>query len=330
MTIMENDTAFQRDDVPIEISPDDIQIDPSSINVIDPTMFQTTKKKVQAKLTYEKMVSKKGLPYILENGPKYAKISKRKKPYDNLCHFLQFYQLWGHELFPKARFKDFITLCKNLGKSDKDLKLYRMNVMKKELGISSIDDEMDDYIEEHLDDSNNIIVSKGLHEDEVNPSLYVNQSITQKDGDNNDDTLDTTLRKKKLFVEDDEMLESKGIVEDESSQLDNFKTCVSSKDHHDIHDGTNIKEKKRFSDNISCIQYSENIGNDKNNRNTSLTNDLGLSNDASKMNIELSKTRDVQSSEKDLINKLNSIDQGFYSQDDENEIDEEDLKILGM
>lgn len=113
--------------------------------VVDPTIADPTatdtlrKRRVQVKLTAERLLSEKGLPYLLKHGPKRVRISrKRKSAYNNLSHIIQFYQLWAHELFPKAKFKDFLKLCHTLGKSDKVLREYRTNLYRYEMGTRTI------------------------------------------------------------------------------------------------------------------------------------------------------------------------------------------------
>ncbi|AGO10553.1 AaceriABR100Wp [[Ashbya] aceris (nom. inval.)] len=110
--------------------------DPAVLADIDPSAIQVRKTRTVVKLDYEKLVSKKGLPYVLKNAPKHARISKRRDTYGNLCHILQFYQLWAHELYPKAKFKDFVSLCDRLGKTDRLLRAYRMQLIREELGLA--------------------------------------------------------------------------------------------------------------------------------------------------------------------------------------------------
>lgn len=107
--------------------------------VVDPTVADPTvtaplkRRRPQVKLTAEKLIGEKGLPYVMKNAPKRVRISKRRNAHDNLSQIVQFYQLWAHELFPKARFNDFIKLCQSLGKNDKLLREYRKNLYREEL-----------------------------------------------------------------------------------------------------------------------------------------------------------------------------------------------------
>ncbi|QEU58068.1 Csm3 [Kluyveromyces lactis] len=126
-----------------ELDPTVNGLDPSMASTADgqdPTLISTNTRKPRVKLTAEKLLSTKGLPYVMEHAPKSCRISKHKTAYDNLTNFLQFYQLWAHNLYPKAKFKDFTSLCESLGKTDKELREYRMNLVRKDMGIVLGDD----------------------------------------------------------------------------------------------------------------------------------------------------------------------------------------------
>lgn len=101
----------------------------------DPTVTEalTKTRRVQVKLTADKLLSDKGLPYLMKHAPKRLRIStSRNSPYDNLSHIVRFYQLWAHELFPKAKFKDFVKITRGL-KNDRALKEYRTNLCLDEM-----------------------------------------------------------------------------------------------------------------------------------------------------------------------------------------------------
>ncbi|CUS22262.1 LAQU0S05e01376g1_1 [Lachancea quebecensis] len=103
----------------------------------DPTAIAARARRPQVKLTAEKLCSAKGLPAIMKHAPRRLRISKRRSSYDNLCHLLQFYQLWAHDLYPKAKFHDFVALCRNLGKTDPQLREYRIELLRQELEMGS-------------------------------------------------------------------------------------------------------------------------------------------------------------------------------------------------
>ncbi|CAR21528.1 Csm3p [Lachancea thermotolerans CBS 6340] len=123
-------------------------VDPTAINpsglgpdgdapLQDPTAVTTRVRRPQVKLTAEKLCSAKGLPAVMKHAPRRLRISKRRSSYDNLCHLLQFYQLWAHDLYPKAKFHDFVELCRNLGKTDPQLREYRIELLRQELEMGS-------------------------------------------------------------------------------------------------------------------------------------------------------------------------------------------------
>ncbi|CCE62403.1 hypothetical protein TPHA_0C02500 [Tetrapisispora phaffii CBS 4417] len=115
--------------------------DPTAVDstMNDPTAVVTKKRKPIVKLTAERLLSDNGLPYVMKNARKRIHISKNKSPCDNFNNILLFYQLWAHNLYPKAKFKDFIKLAQGLGKSDKILREYRSALFRKEMGL--IDDD---------------------------------------------------------------------------------------------------------------------------------------------------------------------------------------------
>ena len=111
-------------------------IDPTAI---DPTTISAKPRRAQVRLTAEKLLSDKGLPFVIKYAPKRIRISTSKRSaYQNISNITQFYQLWAHNLFPKANFSDFIKLCHSLGKNDKTLREYRIQLFRNEmLGLHS-------------------------------------------------------------------------------------------------------------------------------------------------------------------------------------------------
>lgn len=139
-----NDPATTRE---TEFS-DPTAIDPTAVP--DPTAIVAKARRTQVKLTSEKLLSDKGLPYIMKNAPKRLRISSRKNAYDNLTNIAQFYQLWAHELYPKAKFRDFTKLCYTLGRSDKILREYRANLYRDEMGINMIGEDDIETRDQHI------------------------------------------------------------------------------------------------------------------------------------------------------------------------------------
>ncbi|ODV80705.1 uncharacterized protein CANTADRAFT_32618, partial [Suhomyces tanzawaensis NRRL Y-17324] len=68
-----------------------------------------------------------------KNQGKVSKTAKYDHEYNNLTTVLQFYQLWCHGLFPKAKFKDCIHLIRSLGARSPQLKVYRRQLIEMEL-----------------------------------------------------------------------------------------------------------------------------------------------------------------------------------------------------
>lgn len=128
-----NDSDSVQKDPTVPNGLDGSVVDPT---IADPTAITARKRRPQVKLTAEKLLSDKGLPYVLKNAHKRIRISSKKNSYDNLSNIIQFYQLWAHELFPKAKFKDFMKICQTVGKTDPVLREYRVSLFRDEMGMS--------------------------------------------------------------------------------------------------------------------------------------------------------------------------------------------------
>lgn len=136
-------------------------------NDMDPCLIQMKRSRTMMKLDCEKLLSSKGLPHLLKTGPKRARISKHKDEYQNLCHFLQFYQLWAHELYPKAKFRDFVIMCDRLGKGNGDLREYRMRMLSAELGMEPVGE---------------LSINNGLGpEDDIESTIVSESYVTRKE-----------------------------------------------------------------------------------------------------------------------------------------------------
>lgn len=111
-----------------------------------------------AKIDNERIFnSQRGIGYVACNHHKVIKIIKKNDRHLNkklrssgLCHesirnmkcenelnnlslILQFYQLWCHRLFPKARFKDCIQMLRGFSNRAGQLKLYRRDLIENEI-----------------------------------------------------------------------------------------------------------------------------------------------------------------------------------------------------
>ncbi|KOG97390.1 Csm3p [Saccharomyces eubayanus] len=149
--------------------------------IADPTAIASKKRRPQVKLTAEKLLSDKGLPYVLKNAHKRIRISSRKNPYDNLSNIIQFYQLWAHELFPKAKFKDFMKICQTVGKTDPVLREYRVSLFRNEMGVSLNVDTGE--AEQELETQEPITTE---HADATNAELVTAASLNIQDNGNDD------------------------------------------------------------------------------------------------------------------------------------------------
>ncbi|CUM45586.1 uncharacterized protein AC631_03744 [Debaryomyces fabryi] len=126
---------------------------------LDQTIKLSSRAKV-AKIDNERIFNKqKGLNYVIQNHSKLIRVfqkndkalqktlsSKRtslsskavrhlkhENEFKNLSSMLQFYQLWCHGLFPKAKFKDCLQLVRSFGSKSGQLKLYRRELIEQEL-----------------------------------------------------------------------------------------------------------------------------------------------------------------------------------------------------
>lgn len=132
---MEGEFWFGVEDEGVPGPSDDETTEITDPTLVDPTAVAGTvrRRRPQVRLTAELLVGERGLPYVMKNAPKRIRISKRRNAHDNLSHIVQFYQLWAHDLYPKAKFNDFVKLCQSLGKSDKLLREYRKNLYREEI-----------------------------------------------------------------------------------------------------------------------------------------------------------------------------------------------------
>ncbi|CUM65125.1 uncharacterized protein PRCAT00002752001 [Priceomyces carsonii] len=125
---------------------------------LDKQIKLSTRSKI-AKVDNERIFDKqRGIPYVIKN---HKKLSHRMKKNDktlaktlsnnshystkqirrlkieneftNLESVIQFYQLWCHGLFPKARFRDCLRLVRSLGVKSSSLKLYRKEMIELEI-----------------------------------------------------------------------------------------------------------------------------------------------------------------------------------------------------
>lgn len=253
-----------------------MSLDPTAIHTAggsaeidqDPTAVAARKRRPMVKLTGEKLVSPKGLPYVVKNAPKRIHISKRRSSYENLCNVLQFYQLWAHEVFPKAKFKDFVGLCEGLGKTDKLLREYRIGLLQDEMRIRTVGDDgqhpehgsggggggeaeeqtfttqgladADGLAEQHIISSADNDLTHRASElrstpTQVQSGLFVRDEYANFDDDEDDDGLYTAPRHRKATVLRDD--EDQAHDSDARSQQDGFFRELSLENHRTRYDG---------------------------------------------------------------------------------------------
>ncbi|EMR09590.1 hypothetical protein PNEG_02174 [Pneumocystis murina B123] len=83
---------------------------------VDEAVFVRTRRPV-AKLDDEKLLSPKGLVWIFHNAPQKICWKGRGHEFYDLRRLLLFYQVWAHELFPKARFREILRMIQKHGHS---------------------------------------------------------------------------------------------------------------------------------------------------------------------------------------------------------------------
>lgn len=129
------------------------------------------------KLDDELMLSSRGLPELIKSLSKYRFRGKKRpaemssyeryvnKRYDRSIHFenltrlLHVYQIWGHEVYPKYKFRDFTGVL-NRAASSPALKEYKRSVIRKEVDEKlKIEAEKNDAYAQHLGEEPNALTS---------------------------------------------------------------------------------------------------------------------------------------------------------------------------
>lgn len=191
---------------------------------LDQNIKLTSRSKI-AKIDNERIFNKqKGLNYIIQNHTKLKRIfhkndkalqkkllsnksslsskavrqMKYENEYNNLSSILQFYQLWCHGLFPKAKFKDCIQLIRAFGAKSSQLKIYRRELIEKELRELKESKGIIDKTErpaESIDDQEQLDQLQGnTHPQEIPQSI-----------DDDDWSFMNTNESNGLFVGDDDL-----------------------------------------------------------------------------------------------------------------------------
>ncbi|KAI5966415.1 CSM3 [Candida pseudojiufengensis] len=182
--------------------------------LVDPSLgldsVKIRPKRKIAKIDNDRILyNKKGIPYLVKNHQRLNRIiakndkefqkSEHNKAsvnrnyrtptqlkydheYSNLTSILQFYQLWCHGMFPKANFKDCAYLIRSLGHKSSQLRLYRRELIDKEIHKLKVSKGIIDENSQNKDNNNNL---------DLDDELY---SIPRADGvnDNSESTSGTT------------------------------------------------------------------------------------------------------------------------------------------
>ncbi|BFZ61213.1 chromosome segregation in meiosis-related protein [Saitoella coloradoensis] len=83
-------------------------------------------RKERVKLNEERLLGPMGLPKLRKDAPTKLKFKGKGHEFRDLSNLLNFYQLWAHGVYPKASFRDFLTMTEKLGHSK------RMRVVRAE------------------------------------------------------------------------------------------------------------------------------------------------------------------------------------------------------
>jgi len=160
------------------------------------------------KLDDDLMLSNRGLPALIKSLGKYKFRGKRRpaemssyeryvnKRYDrsvyfeNLTRLLHIYQIWGHDVYPKYRFKDFTGVL-NRAASSPAIKEYKRTVIRKEVDEKlKAEAEKEDAYTEHLGEEPNALTS-----------------ATRATSSEMDDSAMTDVASSGLFVGDDTVVD---------------------------------------------------------------------------------------------------------------------------
>ncbi|KAF9427672.1 chromosome segregation in meiosis- protein [Podila epigama] len=97
---------------------------------VDIGAVQVAKKRVKVvTLDQERLLSDQGLPILFKYGKRLkirhrytTTLEKNANTKENLGNLMRLYQTWGHNLFPKSTFRDFIIRAESKCRSDRQLK----------------------------------------------------------------------------------------------------------------------------------------------------------------------------------------------------------------
>ncbi|CDK29918.1 unnamed protein product [Kuraishia capsulata CBS 1993] len=175
-------------------------------------MLKNKTKRLNYNLNTELLLSKRGLPELRRYASNFK--FKRHQPsrlrrdprrdkfvnsvaFQNLTRILQMYQVWGHNIFPKARLADFIDLVKKTG-NKKEIKAYRIECIEEEVArIRGLEHGFGIDIGEDAGNGDNL---KNTNSTNDNLPNRQSQSV---DEDEDDEEIRRPTRTNNLFVGDD-------------------------------------------------------------------------------------------------------------------------------
>ncbi|ODQ57999.1 hypothetical protein WICANDRAFT_80161 [Wickerhamomyces anomalus NRRL Y-366-8] len=140
----------------------------------------------------------KGLSYIKKNQKQIRSKLNHKDDYKNLTNLLNFYQLWGHSIYPKANFKDFLDMTVKVGSKSKLLKRQRQDWLNQEMGVEKYSSLKNEGLQQDIDnpqDRDN--VNNQGSDDEMNDN-------NNNDDDDDDQVVKQRSKGNRLFVAEDE------------------------------------------------------------------------------------------------------------------------------
>ncbi|KAK9359395.1 replication fork protection component Swi3-domain-containing protein [Lipomyces starkeyi] len=120
-------------------------------------------KSTRAKLDNERLLSADGLITIKRRAPK-VKFKGKGHEYRYLGRLLECYQIWGHQLFPKANFEDFLAMTERLGRS-KQMKIVRRQWIDEWKPARPPEEENDLDQRQTYDDGTGFVVGAGFSDD---------------------------------------------------------------------------------------------------------------------------------------------------------------------
>lgn len=117
---------------------------------------------IRPKLDEDRLLDQKyGLTFVRENATKRIKLRGKGHEREDLTRILNFYQLWAHRLFPRAKFDDFIPMARKTGKKSR-IKQLRNNWIEEEQLLKfreSLAKEKELEEEQQQNDNNLVVTS---------------------------------------------------------------------------------------------------------------------------------------------------------------------------